>query len=29
LLYAEVAAVLAFSASWLAKVEFDILFDRS
>jgi hypothetical protein len=29
LLYAEVAAVLAFSASWLAKVEFDILLGRN
>jgi hypothetical protein len=29
LLVAEVVAVLAFTASWLAKVEFDILFGRS
>jgi hypothetical protein len=28
LLYAEVAAVLAFAASWLGKVEFDILFGK-
>ena len=29
LLFAEVLAVLAFTVSWMAKVEFDILFGRS